>query len=570
MTQIEVIWQGTVKAVFTRVISSSLADSLSGECTFEFTVTAAMAQEIRSGYEVRLTGDRLDYRFNIARISMSMSGGIKVCSVICEHKSYELNDEIYDVTDMDFSGPVSTALSLLLEDTAFTPGECDITSPVELKINQRCTRRAALMQLAALSRGEIEYDGDRINILAHRGATEYIEVMDGKAVSDVTVTIDTRSGTSTFGLTLYKKLELSVGDNVHIVFHPYSLNEQTRIVSMTYNPYNPRKISIEVGDYFPSIADNLYKIEKAAGDIQNEINNISDSTAAMKIGINASETVLAGYRQDLFTIPYEAVKTTYAAFCTTAKFTVSTAGTITFLLYKGDTEVIRYREYYAVGEYARTYSYPFVSLKGLNVIAFAVLSDDGAMAVFPKMQTLGYVIGAYLAGDTPWDGRLYCMEEFTSVSVGIPLTVTAQYEYEVNLSLSENVSLSLACNFDHVGVQTPQLTVNSFNDEFALPVGVQYAYYIDSSHLGVKFANPIRESSIVITDFAAMGGVEGDLRSVEIIGISLEDNTLIIETAGFQEYDSDFLVGYTSGSLLCDLNGEAIPAFSLPFSKEDL
>ena len=72
MTQIEVIWQGTVKAVFTRVISSSLADSLSGECTFEFTVTAAMAQEIRSGYEVRLTGDRLDYRFNIARISMSM------------------------------------------------------------------------------------------------------------------------------------------------------------------------------------------------------------------------------------------------------------------------------------------------------------------------------------------------------------------------------------------------------------------------------------------------------------------------------------------------------------------
>lgn len=39
-----------------------------------------------------------------------------------------------------------------------------------------------------------------------------------------------------------------------------------------------------------------------------------------------------------------------------------------------------------------------------------MVSVDGAQGKFPKMQTWGYVMGAYLAGDTPWDGYIEARE----------------------------------------------------------------------------------------------------------------------------------------------------------------
>ena len=95
LTQIVVLNKDAVIAIFTKVISASLTDSLSGECTFEFSVTAAMAANITTEYEVRLINDKTDYSFNIARMSKSLSGGLTICDIICEHKSYELNDEKY-------------------------------------------------------------------------------------------------------------------------------------------------------------------------------------------------------------------------------------------------------------------------------------------------------------------------------------------------------------------------------------------------------------------------------------------------------------------------------------------
>ena len=41
---------------YTKVITSRLTDSLSGECTFEFTITSAMAADIRAEHEIRLIG----------------------------------------------------------------------------------------------------------------------------------------------------------------------------------------------------------------------------------------------------------------------------------------------------------------------------------------------------------------------------------------------------------------------------------------------------------------------------------------------------------------------------------
>lgn len=570
MTKICIYNEDSLVCEFTKVISARLTDSLSGECTFEFTVTSIMAAEIRSEHEIRLIGDSIDYRFNIARIEKSISSGIAVCTVTCEHKSYELNNEEYEITEFEFSGSAYDGLVLLLEGTSLTAGVCDVTIPVEMKINQKCTRRAALMQLIALCVGEIEYDADKINICSHRGSNDIREVMGGKSVSDLTMSADLRAATQTYGLTLYKKLDFGVGDNIRIVFHPFNLDVETRIISAEYNPFNKREISIEVGNYYPSISDSLYKIEQAANDIDNKIDNLEDSTAMMKVATNGSDITIDGIANDIISIPYTALASTYAAFCITVKFSLTTAGTVVFILQKDNSEILRYSEYFDIGDHTKTYSYPFASLKGLNTIYFSVLTSDGAVGTLPRQQSWGYVLGAYLAGDEPWDGRIKLSEEIPDIAVTPYSIGVSAFGDVIQLSLIDRIELEYTETVSEVSVSAEHdVCADDWNAEFILPHEVDYAYYIDSTHLGVKFLNPVRSSSVVMSDFSAMGGVSGDLREVVIVGITSENDTIIIETAGFEDYDTDFLVGYAEGSLISDLGGVKIPAFSLPFSKEE-
>lgn len=407
MTQITVTENGNIRGVFTRVISASLTDSLNGECTFQFTVISSAAAEIFAGLEVELKSDTLNYLFNVVKVSKSLSSGIAVCTVECEHKSYELNNDEYKLTKFDFEGAPSECLISLLQGTSMTAGICDPTIPIKLKINRECTRRAALMQLIALCGGEIEYNGNEINIRSHRGSQEYIGIMDGRNVSDLTMETDSRSGTTNYGLTLYKNVSFSVGDNVQIVFRPFDLNVNTRIISMSFNPFNRREISIEVGDYRPSISDSLYQMEKAANQIREDV---GESTANIKTATNNSVIAISEKQQRLFRISFNAVKATYSSFCSTVKFTLITAGTVAFILKQDQNEVMRYEEFFGEGSHVKTYTYPFISENKLNNIEFYVFSNDGAEGEFPKMQSWGYVMGAYLAGDNPWDGYIELRE----------------------------------------------------------------------------------------------------------------------------------------------------------------
>ena len=413
MTKITVYDENNnVKATFTRVISALLTRSLSGECSFEFTVTSAMAADLNVGLAVTLESDDIYYLFRTARVSKSISGGITICKIACEHISYQLNDPEFDIEKFEFKGSVSECLSELLKGTPLVAGECDPPAPIELKINQKCTRRAALMQIVGLCLGEIDYSGNSVIIRSHLGFEEFREIMDGKNITDLTVDMDSRSNTFNYGLKLYKKLDFAVGDNVHIVFSPFYLDVKTRIISMSMNPFNRSEISIEVGDYVPSISDNLYKLEREANKTRTDV---SDSTASIKTAVNNSELYIENKVTEIFRLSFNAIKATYAAFTSTVNFTVTKVGTIEFIVKKNENEVMRYTEQFNVQDYARTYSYPFVSEDGVNVLTLSAVSPDGA-AVLPRMRTWGYVMGAYLAGDNPWDGYIRIREtlsEFT-------------------------------------------------------------------------------------------------------------------------------------------------------------
>jgi hypothetical protein len=275
---IEIYSGATLIQSIYKVISSNLRETLEGEFTLSFNVMARSALALKTKQTAKL-GNQY---FEIVQVGKSIQGSLPTCSVLCEHVSYLLNNEIFNITEFDFTGNPATGLSQLLEGTPFSAGIVEFTENITLKINQKVSRRAALMQYIAIIGGEIEYDGYNINIRSHRGSLDYILVMDSKNVTNVSVFHDSRENTSSYDISFFKLMDLAVGDNVHIVFNPLGISVKTRIISLEYNPFYRYNIKVEVGSYKPSISDTFYRIEKTIHTVDYAFEDSKLNSATLK------------------------------------------------------------------------------------------------------------------------------------------------------------------------------------------------------------------------------------------------------------------------------------------------
>ena len=272
---IEIYAGATMIQSVKKVISSNIRETLEGEFTLSFTVMAKSALALKTKQIAKLDNQY----FELVQISKSIQGSLPVCSVLCEHVSYLLNDEMYQVSSFDFTGDPFGGLSQLLAGTPFSAGIVDFTESVTMKINQKVSRRAALMQFIAILGGEIQYDGYSINIRSHRGSTDYIPVMGSKNVTNVAVSHDSRENASSYDISFFKLMDLAVGDNVHIIFNPLGINVKTRIISLEYNPFYRFNIRVEVGKFRPSVSNTFYKIEYNLSDVSNRVDSLEQITA---------------------------------------------------------------------------------------------------------------------------------------------------------------------------------------------------------------------------------------------------------------------------------------------------
>ena len=261
---------GILLQTIDRVLSATLRDSLDGELTFDFSTLAARGQSVMPGCVAEYEG----CFFNIVRVAKSISSGMMVTAVSCEHISYVLNDDRYKIESFDFTGDPSVGMAQLLLGTQFAPGIIEYSGSVTMKINTPVTRRAALMQFIAIMGGEIEYDGHLINVKTHRGSTVTKQLLETKNVTDVSVTYEGRASSASYEVAFHKVADFAVGDEVHIVFSPLGVNTSTRIIAMEYNPFYRYSIRVEVGDYKPTINDSLYRIEKSTSDNSDDMSEI--------------------------------------------------------------------------------------------------------------------------------------------------------------------------------------------------------------------------------------------------------------------------------------------------------
>ena len=253
---------GVLQCSFPSVLSASLCDKLSGERTLSFSVLASRSQPLSVGMTAKLDGQF----YNIVRVSKRITGGLPVTAVQCEHITYTLNDEKYNLETFVFSGTPAAGMTRLLSGTPFSVGVIEATGRVECNVGGQgsLSRRNVLMRFIGTCGCEVEYDGYRINLRRHRGSTDRKSLMDGENVTDLAVTIDSREDTQSYMLSLFKMADLQAGDEVNITYTPMGVNVDTRIVGIEYNPFCRYTARVEVGTYVPDILDNLQSASEKA------------------------------------------------------------------------------------------------------------------------------------------------------------------------------------------------------------------------------------------------------------------------------------------------------------------
>src|SRR5690606_32092380 len=97
---IEIYAGNTMIQTVKKVMTANLRETLEGEFTLSFTVLAKSALALKTKQLAKINGQF----FEIVQINKSIQGSLPICSVTCEHVSYNLNEDRYQIDEFDFSG----------------------------------------------------------------------------------------------------------------------------------------------------------------------------------------------------------------------------------------------------------------------------------------------------------------------------------------------------------------------------------------------------------------------------------------------------------------------------------
>ena len=293
--------EGTLKCSFRRVLSATLSDKLSGEETLSFSVLASRSQPLSVGMIAKLNGQF----FNIVRVSKKISGGFPITTAQCEHITYLLNEEQYNLVTFVFEGTPTEGVTQLLSGTPFSVGRVDVTERVECAFTDESplSRRSALMKFIDACGCEVEYDGYKINMRKHRGSATRKSLMDGENVTDLAVTIDSREGTQSYEISLFKLVDLQAGDEVNITYTPMGVNVDTRIISIEYDPFYRYTVRVEVGDYVPNLlVSTVTKIDEVKQEFKAADGKLLSNIQTVEGNVSTLTQTMSGFETRIQTI----------------------------------------------------------------------------------------------------------------------------------------------------------------------------------------------------------------------------------------------------------------------------
>lgn len=253
-------------AVVKAASSAVRTEKINADNTLDFSVRikSGLAGYINETNVIELDGDYFDIAWYRKE---QQSDGTLVVSVECEHVSYRLNNSIYNVEYFTMTGTPTELLTAILDGTEFSVGTVEYSGSVTFSLQEAASRRSLLMQFAAYLGGELEFNGFSISIFTQRGSSTPKALKVGKDITVISKAVDKRrsnaSGNPTVSYTcgVYKGASIALGDIITLDYEALDIDVTLRVVGKSYDPYNPNRVTVEIGNYINSLENDLYRIE---------------------------------------------------------------------------------------------------------------------------------------------------------------------------------------------------------------------------------------------------------------------------------------------------------------------
>ena len=253
--------QGTIQSV----LSSGKSEILNSDKILRFSAFLKGINNLITGDNIAEVDD--DY-YDIVEYTKGQSNDGKLTvDVDCEHVSYRLNDPEYNVEYFTWIGTPTFILGKILEGTGFTVGTVEFAEVLTYSAQEAMSRRQILMEFVALLGGEVDFNKFTISILIQRGSSVPKDLLSDRNIEVLSKTYSKREKDKegnplvSYSCALIKPMAIALGDVVTIDYESLDINVQLRVVSLTTDPYNKYLAAFEIGNFYPGLADDAYRIE---------------------------------------------------------------------------------------------------------------------------------------------------------------------------------------------------------------------------------------------------------------------------------------------------------------------
>lgn len=241
----------------------------SNTLTFEAILDSTLLSNIGNDSIFELDDDYFDLVYINKDVN---SDGSYIVNIESDHISYRLNDPVYNKEYFTEEGAPAYILSQILNGTGLIVDTVEFADVVTYSAQEAKSRRQILMEFAAYINAELKFYQNKVSLLSHRGSTDVKILTKGKNINVVSSRIDKRekdqSGNPLVSFSCkpiaIPGVTYSLGDDVLLIQPDLNIREYLRLVKLSYNPYNPRDISMEFANRVPGLEDSLYRIETQA------------------------------------------------------------------------------------------------------------------------------------------------------------------------------------------------------------------------------------------------------------------------------------------------------------------
>lgn len=284
--------------------------------------------------------------------------------------------------------------------------------------------------------------------------------------------------------------------------------------------------------------------------------------------VNNNDISIGNIQKEVLKIQFSAQKTTYPILGATIQGTLTTAGTVQFVVLFDNKPIVTYKETYTVGSFAKALTMPiFGCLSGLHTATIAILSSD-AIGKVPNGNSYGYILGC-VSSNRAWDGTITIKEKIKPIYIN-PYNVTlAAITDNVTTNTMKPVGDSISEVIEPFAITHQQVMLANIDDILnSTPI---IAYNDDTHTIYINFYNPVLSSDLDVNinalEITAVIGTTTSKLSIDSIELS-DLNTLKINLPVGSITGGTVSIAYSNsiGNLVDYATGEKVADFVIAFN----